>query len=91
VAVKIGKTKADLCFAVAFFGGGAEVLPFGKGSVNEIVIFSVGFRSAVSILGEENFILAKNPPLDGTKLGSSLLSLEGLSGRSPAGAAFWPS
>ena len=46
----------------------------GKG-VNEIVIFSVGSRSVVSIPGEENFILAKNLPLDGTNLGSSLLLL----------------
>ena len=46
--------------------------------VNEIVIFSVSSRSTVSILGEENFILAKNLPLDGTKPGSSLFSMEGL-------------
>jgi hypothetical protein len=32
---------------------------------NEIVIFSVGSRSAVSSPGEENFILAKNLSLDG--------------------------
>jgi hypothetical protein len=31
--------------------------------VNEIVIFSAGSRSAVSVPGEENFILAKNQPL----------------------------
>jgi hypothetical protein len=39
------------------------------------VIFSIGSRSAVSSPGEENFILAKNLPLDATKPGSSLLSL----------------
>jgi len=59
-------------------------------AVNEIVIFSIGARSAVSIPGEENFILAKNLPLDGTKPGSSLLSMEGLLSRSPPGDAFWP-
>ena len=32
---------------------------------NEIVIFSVGSRSAVSSPGEENFILAKNLSLHG--------------------------
>jgi hypothetical protein len=48
-----------------------------KGVAHEIVVFSVGSRSAVSIPGEENFILAKNLPLDGTKPGSSLLSMEG--------------
>jgi predicted phage tail protein len=48
----------------------------GKG-VNEIVIFSVGSRSVVSIPGEENFILVKDPTRDGTKPGSSLFSLEG--------------
>jgi hypothetical protein len=31
----------------------------------------------MSIACEENFILAKNLPLDGTKPGSSLLSMEG--------------
>ena len=56
--------------------------------VDEIVIFSVGSRSAVSILGEENFILAKNLPLHGTKPGSSLLSLEELLGCSSSGHAF---
>ena len=61
------------------------------GSVNEIVIFSVGSRSAVNRPCEENFILAKNLPLDGTKPGSSLLFPEGLLGRSPPGGAFWPS
>jgi hypothetical protein len=45
----------------------------------------------MSIACEENFILAKNLPLDGTKPGTSLLSLEGLMGRSPAGEAFWSS
>ena len=45
-------------------------------AVNEIVIFSIGARSAVSIPGEENFILAKNLPLDATNPGSSLLSLD---------------
>jgi hypothetical protein len=64
--------------------------PVGKGSVNEIVIFSVGSRSAVSIRCEENFIPARNLPLDGTKPGSSLLSMEGVLGRSPSGEAFWP-
>jgi hypothetical protein len=59
-----------------------------NGSANEIVVFSAGSRSAVSILREENFILAKDLPLDGTKPGSSLLSLEGLSGLSPPGEAF---
>ena len=62
-----------------------------KRSPNEIVIFSIGSRSAVSIPGEENFILAKNLPLDGTNPGSSLLSMEGLWGRSPPAEAFWPS
>jgi hypothetical protein len=38
-----------------------------------------------------HFILARNLPLDGTKPGSSLLSVEGLLGRSPPGEAFWPS
>ena len=60
-------------------------------SVNEIAIFSVGARSAVSIPGEENFIPAKNLPLHRRKPGSSLLSMEGLLGRSPPGEAFWPS
>ena len=69
---------------------GTDPLP-GKVPVNETVIFSVGSRSAVSIPGEENFILAKNLSLDGTKPGSSLLSLEGLLGHSPPGEAFWPS
>ena len=59
--------------------------------VNEIVIFSVGSRLAVSSPCEENFILAKNRSLDGTKPGSSLLSIEVLLGRSPPGGAFWPS
>jgi hypothetical protein len=59
--------------------------------VNEIVIFSVGSRSAVSIPCEENFILAKNLPLNGTKPGSSLFSQEALLGQSPPGQAFWPS
>jgi hypothetical protein len=45
----------------------------------------------VSIPGDENFILAKNLPLDGTKPGSSLLSMEKLLGHSPPGEAFWPS
>jgi hypothetical protein len=36
-------------------------------------------------------MLAKNLPLDGTKPGSSLLSMEGLLGHSPRGEAFWPS
>ena len=57
-------------------------------SVNEIVIFSVRSRSAVSIPCQENFILAKNLPLNVTKPGSSLLSMEGLAGRSPPGEAF---
>ena len=59
--------------------------------LNEFVIFSAGARSAVSIPCEEIFILAKNLPLDGTEPGSSLLSMEGLLGRSPPGEAFWPS
>jgi hypothetical protein len=62
-----------------------------NGLANEIVIFAVGSRSAVSIPCEENFILAKNLPLDGTKLGSSLLSMEGLLGHSPPREALWPS
>jgi hypothetical protein len=62
-----------------------------KGSANEIVIFSVGSRSAVSIPVGENFILAKNLPLYGRKLGSSLRSTEGLLGRGPPGGAFWTS
>ena len=61
----------------------------GKWSVNENVIFSVGSRSAVGIPGEENFIKAKSLRLDGRKPGSSLRLMEGLPGRSPAGAAFW--
>ena len=59
--------------------------------VNEIVICSIGFRSAVSIPGDENFILANKLPLGGIKPGSSLLSMEGAMGRSPPGEAFWPS
>jgi hypothetical protein len=35
--------------------------------LNEIVIFSVGSRSAASIPRDQGFILAKNLPLDGTK------------------------
>ena len=38
-------------------------VPNYSAAVNEIVIFSVGSRSAVSIPGGENFILAKNLPL----------------------------
>jgi hypothetical protein len=68
----------------------SSVLESGE-KVNEIVVFSVGSRSAVSIPCEENFILARNLPLDGTKPGSSLLSMEGVLGRSPSGEAFWPS
>jgi hypothetical protein len=63
----------------------------GKASVNEIVIFSVGSRSAVSIPCEENFILARNLPLHGRKPGSSLLSMERMPGHGPSGEAFWPS
>jgi hypothetical protein len=59
-----------------------------KKSGNEMVISSVGSRSAVSIPGEENFILAKNLPLDGTKPGSSLHLMERLLGQSPPGEAF---
>src|ERR1035441_8471353 len=59
--------------------------------LNEIVIFSVGSRSAVSLPCEENFILARNLPLNRTQPGSSLLSLEGSLGGSPPGEAFWPS
>jgi hypothetical protein len=44
--------------------------------INAIVIFSVGSRLAGSIPSEENFILAKNLPLDGTKPGPLLLSME---------------
>src|ERR1035437_3347540 len=44
---------------------------FAQRGVNEIVIFSIGSRSAMSIACEENFILAKNLPLDGTKPGLS--------------------
>src|ERR1039457_5024204 len=62
----------------------------GKVPVNEIVIFSVGSRSAVSTSCEENFMLAKNLSMDGTKPGSSLLSMEGSLGQSPPGEAFWP-
>ena len=62
-----------------------------RGPVIELVIFSVGYRSAVSISCEENFILAKNLHPDRTKPGSSLISLEGLLGRSPPGEAFWRS
>jgi hypothetical protein len=54
-------------------------------------MFSAGARSAVSSPGDENFILAKNLPLRGRKAGSSLLSMEGLLGRSLSGEAFWPS
>ena len=64
---------------------------FCRKGVNEVVISSAGSCSAVSILGEENFILAKNLPLDGTNPCSSLLSMEGLLGRSPPGEAYWPS
>jgi hypothetical protein len=60
----------------------------GQKGVDEIVIFSVGSRSAVSIPCEENFTLAKNLPLHGTKPGSSLRSVEELPGRSPSGEAF---
>src|ERR1035438_9976381 len=63
----------------------------GKESVNEIVIFSVGTRSAVSSPDDENFILTKNLSRHATKPGPSLLSMEGLAGRSPPGEAFWPS
>ena len=59
--------------------------------VNAIVILFIGSWSAVSIPCEENFILAKNLPRDGTKPIPSLLSLEGSLGRSPPGEAFWPS
>jgi hypothetical protein len=54
-------------------------------------MFSVGARSAVIIPCEENFILAKNLPLHGTKPDSSLLSMERLLGRSPLGEVLWPS
>lgn len=47
----------------------------GKGSTNEIVTFSVGSCSAVSILCEVNFILAKNLSVDGPNPASSLFSL----------------
>jgi hypothetical protein len=50
---------------------GRPVTVHGR-SVNEIVIFSVSFRFVVSILGEENFILFRNQPLDETKPGTSL-------------------
>ena len=63
----------------------------GKGSVNEIVMFSIGSRSAVSIPCGENPILVEAPPLDGPNPSSSLLSMEGLQGHSPPGEAFWPS
>jgi hypothetical protein len=63
--------------------------PNGEGSLNEIVIFSVGCRSAVSIPGEESPTLAKKLPLHGRNPGSSLLSMEGLMSRSPPGEAFW--
>jgi hypothetical protein len=46
-----------------------------KEAVNEIVVFPVGYRSAVSNPCEENFILAKNLSLDGPNPGSSLFSL----------------
>jgi hypothetical protein len=62
-----------------------------KGVAHEIVVFSVGSRSAVGIPGEENFILAKNMPLDGTKPDSSLLLMEASLGHSPLSEAFWPS
>jgi hypothetical protein len=57
--------------------------PFWKGSVNEIVIFFAGAHSAVSIPGDEDFMLTKDLPLDGPKPGSSLFSLEGLLGHGP--------
>jgi hypothetical protein len=41
-------------------------------------MFSASARSALRIPCEENFILAKNLPLDGTTPDSSLFSLEGL-------------
>jgi hypothetical protein len=47
----------------------------GKASANEILIFSVGSRSVVSVPSEEDFILAKHLPLHGGKPGSSLLSV----------------
>jgi hypothetical protein len=53
-----------------------EIVRKGSGLVNEIVIFSVGSRSAVSIPCQENFILAKNLPLNVPKPDSSLLSME---------------
>jgi hypothetical protein len=59
--------------------------------VNEIVVLSVGSRSAVSIPRDENFILAKNLPLGGPNPGCSLFSIEELLGRSPPGEVFWPS
>ena len=68
----------------------SSVLESGE-KVNEIVVFSVGSRSAMSIPCEENFILSKNLPLHGRKPGCSLLSMEGLLGRSLPGEAFWPS
>ncbi len=64
--------------------------PARKG-VNEIVIFSVGSRSAVSMPCEGKLILAKNLTLHGSKPGSMLHSMEGLLGRSPPRKAFWPS
>ena len=45
--------------------------------LNEFVIFSARAHSAVSSPCEENFILAKNLPPDGTKPRSSLFSTEG--------------
>jgi hypothetical protein len=45
--------------------------------LNETVVFSVGFRPAASIPCEENFILAKNLPLNGPNPGSSRFRRKG--------------
>jgi hypothetical protein len=45
--------------------------------LNATVVFFVGFRSAASIPGEENFILARNLPLEGPNPGSSRFRRKG--------------
>lgn len=44
----------------------------GKGSANQIVIFSIGSHSAVGIPCADNFIRTKNLPLRGPKPGSEV-------------------
>ena len=79
------QSNASVLTGAAVFGERIQ-----KG-VNEIVIFSVGSRSAMSIPSCENPILVEATLLDGPNPGSSLFLTEGLLGRSPPGEAFWPS